>query len=1047
VTALLLISSPAQAYWVWSPQDGKFVNPEKSQVAQEQGAEERYAYAMTFYSEKEYDKAEEAFQRLVKNYPKTSVSGEAQFRLGEIYEEKQDYYKAFQHYQRVAEEFPGSARINDIIQRQFRIGNLFLSGQKAKVMGVPLLASLPKAIEIYEKVIQNAPFGPYGDKAMFQLGLAYKKSGNFYKAKETFGQLIDNYADSDLVKDAKFEVGEVSYSLAAGQQKSLQGLGQAKQHFSDFVEAYPEAAVRDKADRMKSAVDVLMAEKNYKVGEYYEKQGYLDSAAIYYEDVSANYSHTPWGKKAADRLAFFDRPDAFMAEKEKAYEAESARIELRVNEISERLETLPKDSAERKQIEERLELLEKKQKKIKSGFRDFEKGKSSDIKARWKALDIREEELREKRKNLEKRREGLNQDPSAELQRVFQSWEESLRAEEQALAQEKIQMDKLASELGVSRGVKIPFVSKSDEVSKLREVYVDDLNELTRSHEDWQLRKEELYDFLVEVSSRLDGLDVKDMTLLTKKSEFKQILEEHGGDLLDRQQKLEIQEKELEVLSEKLVTKQSQLDQLVGQEGWGSLIAIPSKMVRYSWDFLTFGGDNPSEDLNLAKRRYEELGALVASKREIVNSLQQNLASTSGEAAPLKVVVGEEMNNAMPETLKLKKRMRLVEREIRWRYDEILDRNLVRRKKIDALDRLLKQADVAGAPGLVSGATRPVRGSYNLFKAFIFGLPNAEQRIGEQARAATRAESSANEPSELRVLKEEIELETFLIQARAHEIDSLQTKLATLTEEAKAYPDFKYRPVFYETPGTSIDSIVQSAEKMLPNKGLERQALAEDRIDTEIVELGKLQDELAQLGAKMEELRVEVAAQAEAETTVTSDEADAVEADVTPSSEKKVQAEALKAEVDTLKRHFQDNREDLEKEQKTLNKDLKGFYKANISAKIRERFDLSEKELENSKEYFFKERKKTQKEILEVIEKQEKIVEKEEKLLTKRTEDLQEALAKLRKKGDYQYESLKPELSEAQRQLADTISKRQALSEERSNLWLQLKGERPILEK
>src|SRR3989338_7101235 len=79
------VAPGAHAYWVWSPESGKFVNPEG---AVQDTAEEQYDYAMRLYKEKDLAEAAEQLKGLLKKYPGARIAAEAQYRLGTIYEEQ-----------------------------------------------------------------------------------------------------------------------------------------------------------------------------------------------------------------------------------------------------------------------------------------------------------------------------------------------------------------------------------------------------------------------------------------------------------------------------------------------------------------------------------------------------------------------------------------------------------------------------------------------------------------------------------------------------------------------------------------------------------------------------------------------------------------------------------------------------------------------------------------------------------------------------------------------------------------------------------------------
>ncbi|NCC59244.1 MAG: outer membrane protein assembly factor BamD, partial [Synergistales bacterium] len=141
----LLPHSFALADWVWSPEQGKFINTESETQS---GAEDLFDNALDLYKEKKLDKAAEQFQLLLKQYPRSRVAPEAQYRLGTLYEEKSDYVQAHKTYQALIKSYPQSERFEEVVEREYQIGNMFLSGKKGKLMGLEIRPSLPLAIEV-----------------------------------------------------------------------------------------------------------------------------------------------------------------------------------------------------------------------------------------------------------------------------------------------------------------------------------------------------------------------------------------------------------------------------------------------------------------------------------------------------------------------------------------------------------------------------------------------------------------------------------------------------------------------------------------------------------------------------------------------------------------------------------------------------------------------------------------------------------------------------------------------------------------------------------
>ena len=133
IFVLLLPYSIASADWVWSPEQGKFIN---SASDTQSDADDIFDNALDLYKDKKLDKATEQFKIILKKYPKSRVAPEAQYRLGTIYEEKSEYVEAHKAYQALIKSYPQSQRFEEVIEREYQIGSMFLSGKKGRSSGL-----------------------------------------------------------------------------------------------------------------------------------------------------------------------------------------------------------------------------------------------------------------------------------------------------------------------------------------------------------------------------------------------------------------------------------------------------------------------------------------------------------------------------------------------------------------------------------------------------------------------------------------------------------------------------------------------------------------------------------------------------------------------------------------------------------------------------------------------------------------------------------------------------------------------------------------------
>jgi outer membrane assembly lipoprotein YfiO len=303
VVALSLFCGPAYAYWIWTPKSGKWINP-KSQP--KPTPKEQLDYALEFYQAKKYEEAIRELRRTLKHYPKSAESAEAQYYLGRTEEERENLYEAFKAYQRVIDKYPFSTRIQEIIEREYNIGETFVSGYKRKALGLDLPVENP-AVEIFAKVVDNSNFGPYAAKAQYKLGLVLKSLLRYYEAEDAFNKVISAYPDSEWAIAARFQVASCRASLSRGSDYDQGAMDEAKQQFEDFVLEHPDAVLSGEAEQKIQQLNLKEAEANYNIAFFYEKQHAYPAAKIYYEELINNYPDTPWAIKAFERLQVMER--------------------------------------------------------------------------------------------------------------------------------------------------------------------------------------------------------------------------------------------------------------------------------------------------------------------------------------------------------------------------------------------------------------------------------------------------------------------------------------------------------------------------------------------------------------------------------------------------------------------------------------------------------------------------------------------------------------------------------------------------------------------
>ena len=608
---LLLLAIPsfsASAYWVWSPEEGKFVNAEGSTKA---NADEIYDYAMELYKEKELKKSADQLKELLKKYPSSSVASEAQYRLGTIYEEEGNYLKAVKIYNALIEFYPQSKRFEEVIEREYEIANMFLSGRKPKLLGIEVRPSLPQAVEIFQHIIKYAPYGQFGDKSQYRLGLAYKSWGHFDEAVDAFETLIEQYPQSELIEKSRFQIAETSFAKSTEYQRDQRALDSASKQAEAFVSRYPKSAEAEKISKIKEEIDEKNAEKNYRVALYYEKTDYLNSALIYYKDVATRYPHTGWGQKANERLRMLSEPVAYLGTEEKKLHSELKSLEAQSEKSGD------------KNLETQVNRLKKE-------IKSLDKEKSESLNRRKSDIKRRERELKEKFKKLEKKKKLYKDNTSADFLKAMDRWRESLEKERQVLSQEKVQLSTWRSELGVkSTDYKalIPFATPLTPTEKLRQVEAKKLYKISEQKKKVLDEKEELYKKYGELKLQLQELKPQTKKTGSEKNvETKRLRGVDGpGEILKNKAEAILK------IETELEKKTAVYEKYFGKPWWLEAAGMSSKIVTYPEALVvkSFRYLNPfdSDEFKLDDKAIDELLELRMHLKEKA-AVEENIVET-----------------------------------------------------------------------------------------------------------------------------------------------------------------------------------------------------------------------------------------------------------------------------------------------------------------------------------------------------------------------------------------------------------------------------------
>lgn len=244
-----------------------------------------------------------AYRVIVKKHPRDALAAGACFRMGQLQEQTHQYILAAQSYAVLAEKYQKSDRFDEAIEALFRIGEMYLTGQKTKIFGIPIKSGLSQAVLIFSMIIRTAPYGKYTARAQFDLGRAHEKQGSNELAIADYQAVVEKFPNDPIAVDAQYQIGYIWSKASGSGTYDPAAAAKAKIGFEDFLARYPNSEKSTQARENLKRMEHKQTSTAYDIAKFYDKQKSYRAAAIYYNEVIRQQPGSAEGEKAKKRIS------------------------------------------------------------------------------------------------------------------------------------------------------------------------------------------------------------------------------------------------------------------------------------------------------------------------------------------------------------------------------------------------------------------------------------------------------------------------------------------------------------------------------------------------------------------------------------------------------------------------------------------------------------------------------------------------------------------------------------------------------------------------
>ncbi|HVP10523.1 MAG TPA: outer membrane protein assembly factor BamD [Phycisphaerae bacterium] len=270
------------------------------------------ALARLLLARGEYKKARKAFAEWMKAYPESVhwpeglfYAAEVEINAEELKPKQGDVMKAYAWLEDLIKGWPGTELTARAIRKEMIIAELLLfKERKQKIWrGVLWLSGTEEALQMLDRIIDDyARETPTAEQALRMKADYHYLNGEFEEAELAYARLVRDFPRGRYVKIAMLRSGQSALARFPGVEFDDADLLEAEVYLTDFQQRYPRESADSGVPQIMSNIHERRAEKDYRIGRYYERTKAPDAAIFYYRQVEDKWPATIWAAEARGRL-------------------------------------------------------------------------------------------------------------------------------------------------------------------------------------------------------------------------------------------------------------------------------------------------------------------------------------------------------------------------------------------------------------------------------------------------------------------------------------------------------------------------------------------------------------------------------------------------------------------------------------------------------------------------------------------------------------------------------------------------------------------------
>jgi outer membrane protein assembly factor BamD (BamD/ComL family) len=280
-------------------------------------AEAEFQQGERLFQQGKLEEAERVFAKLAKDRKGSPWGEKGQYYVAECQFQRGKLVDAHTSYEKLVADYPGTEFLDKLVTREYTIAQswLALADSKAKPEQPlpwyarftgqrPLLDTHGTALQALEHVRHHDPTGPLADDAVLRIADEHMNRGDYESAALYYDQLVTDHPKSPFLQRAQLAAIDARMKGYIGPEYDGSGLQQARELIKQTMATFPDRpAGNEKLYHTLDLINDQEAERDFVVGDYYQRTGKVTSAEFYFGKIRQRWPKSPWATKAKTRLA------------------------------------------------------------------------------------------------------------------------------------------------------------------------------------------------------------------------------------------------------------------------------------------------------------------------------------------------------------------------------------------------------------------------------------------------------------------------------------------------------------------------------------------------------------------------------------------------------------------------------------------------------------------------------------------------------------------------------------------------------------------------